>query len=219
MKKLKVFPALLVCLMVMVLMSCNDRTTVESPPPITGTVTIIGTPQVGQTLRANTNNLGGRGTISYQWMRGWTNIGTNSSTYVVQQADIGSAIRVIVTRSDNPGSITSAPTAVVTPSAFDIETWRFTVSWGGISGTPTFPGPFDHLADTFLTEAEWNTIEPHIILVNSNSNMSWFDIENIGLWSATEREMLRDHLEWDEMATFFWVDINYRYNWLRVIKN
>jgi len=62
---------------------------------------------VGQTLSANTGSLGGNGIISYQWKRGTTGIGTNSSTYVVQSADAGFTITVTVTRTGYTGSVTS----------------------------------------------------------------------------------------------------------------
>jgi len=99
-----------------------DRAGIESEPQmvtlatlplLTGTVSIIGTPDVGQTLTANTDELEGSGDISFQWRRGTTNIGTNSSTYVVQNADADSAITVIITRAGNSGSITSGPIAVL----------------------------------------------------------------------------------------------------------
>jgi len=95
-------------------------------PPLTGNVSITGTAQVGQTLTANVNDLDGSGTISYQWMRGTTNIGTNNSNYILQEADVGSTITVTVTRSGNSGSVTSSPTAIViatnqTPVASDFD--------------------------------------------------------------------------------------------------
>ena len=84
-------------------------------PALTGTVTITGTAQVGQTLTANTGSLGGSGTITYQWnWAGSRNIGTNSNTYIVQTADVGSTITVTVTRADNSGSVTSNPTETIT---------------------------------------------------------------------------------------------------------
>ena len=82
-------------------------------PELTGTVSIIGTAQVGQTLTADTSALGGTGTITFQWLRGATVIGTNSGTYIVQTADLGHAITVTVTRSGNAGSVASDPTAPV----------------------------------------------------------------------------------------------------------
>jgi formylglycine-generating enzyme required for sulfatase activity len=67
-------------------------------------------------LTANTDSLGGSGAISYEWKRGGTTaIGTNSSTYIVQAADLGFTITVTVTRSGNSGSVASDPTAAVTP--------------------------------------------------------------------------------------------------------
>jgi len=87
----------------------------EEPLQLTGTVSISGTAEVGQTLRANTTNLNGSGTIFYQWKRGGTAIyGETDSTYVVQTADVGSTITVTVTRSENYGSVTSAQTITVT---------------------------------------------------------------------------------------------------------
>jgi len=100
-------------------------------PPLTGTVTITGTPQEGQTLTADTSALDGTGDISFQWRRGDTNVGTNSITYIAQPVDIGHTITVTVTRTGNSGSVTSAPTSPITASPYPPLTG--TVS---ISGTP-----------------------------------------------------------------------------------
>ncbi|MCL2804850.1 MAG: SUMF1/EgtB/PvdO family nonheme iron enzyme [Treponema sp.] len=88
--------------------SCDDDIST-----LTGTVVITGNAQVGQTLTANTDDLDGSGTISYQWRRGSAGIGTNSSTYTVQSADVGSAITVTVTRNNYTGNVSSEPTAIV----------------------------------------------------------------------------------------------------------
>jgi len=82
-------------------------------PALTGTVSITGLAEAGQTLTANTDSLTGSGAISYQWKRGGSEIGTDSSTYTVQTADIGATITVTVTRAGYLGNITSAPTAAV----------------------------------------------------------------------------------------------------------
>jgi len=81
--------------------------------PLTGTVSITGTTQVGQILTANIANLSGSGTISYEWMCGTSTVGTNSSTYIVQADDVGSVITVTVTRTNNLGSVTSNQTGIV----------------------------------------------------------------------------------------------------------
>jgi len=80
-------------------------------PPLPGTVSITGYAEVGETLTADIDDLGGTGTIVFQWMRGDTNIaGATGSTYTVQLADAGYPISVRVTRTGNFGSVTSAPT-------------------------------------------------------------------------------------------------------------
>jgi len=84
-------------------------------PPLTGTLSVTGIPLVGQTLTANTANLGGRGDIAFQWMRGTDEIaGATASTYTLQAADMGYAISVRVSRDGFTGFVESDPTAVVT---------------------------------------------------------------------------------------------------------
>jgi hypothetical protein len=95
-------------------------TNVNDPP--TGSVTIDNmTPAEGDLLTAS-NTLadadGLSGPISYQWQRNGVAIaGATASTYTTMQADVGSAISVIASYTDNQGtaeSVSSAPTAVVT---------------------------------------------------------------------------------------------------------
>jgi hypothetical protein len=83
---------------------------------------------VGETIAADTANLGGNGTISYQWNKGGTEASTtpipdaNSGTYTVQIADAGSVITVTVTRAGCSGGVTSLATGTVnlqTPVASD----------------------------------------------------------------------------------------------------
>ena len=90
-------------------------------PALGGTVTITGAstpnPKIGDTLTADTTSLSYNGatpgTLSYQWKAGGVDVGTNSSTYIVQTADYNKTITVTVTSSNNSGSVTSAATAAV----------------------------------------------------------------------------------------------------------
>jgi hypothetical protein len=97
-------------------------------PALTGTVTVTGTAEVGQTLTANTASLGGSGTVSYQWKRG-TSADTGghtaipsatNSTYTLQTDDSGRYISVTVTRADNSGSVSSAAAGPVSAAAFTV---------------------------------------------------------------------------------------------------
>jgi hypothetical protein len=93
-----------------------STSTATVPQP---TVTVSGNAIVGQTLTATVNNLGGTGALTYQWRRDGTNIsGATGSTYIVQSADAGLPITVVVTRSGITGSITSAPVAPIIQLAF-----------------------------------------------------------------------------------------------------
>ena len=95
----------------------------------TGAPTVTGTAEVDQTLRADTSGIrdnDGLTNVSYtyQWIRveGGTESDiaeATSSTYTLVADDEGKTIKVKVTftdDADNPETLTSAPTAVVTPT-------------------------------------------------------------------------------------------------------
>jgi hypothetical protein len=107
---------------------------------LSGTVSITGIAQTGQTLTANTDSLGGSGTISYQWMRDEiTNIGTDSDTYVVQFDDEESTITVTVTRSGNSGSVTSSAIAIPIGGT-EANPYRLTQNVWMDGNIPAYPG-------------------------------------------------------------------------------
>ncbi len=83
------------------------------PTGLTGTVTISGTPQYGATLTATYGSGNNTGTLSYQWKRGGTNIGTNSDTYTLVKDDINKTLTCEVTSTEEVGSVTSDATATV----------------------------------------------------------------------------------------------------------
>jgi len=75
---------------------------------------ISGTATVGSTLTATMGNwTGAPGTYAYQWRRGTTNVGTNSSTYVVQAGDTGASITCVVTATNAAGSTTAPPSNAI----------------------------------------------------------------------------------------------------------
>ncbi len=97
--------------------------------PATGLPTITGTPQVGQTLTADTSGIADEdglvnATLSYRWYR-WlggsyteTIKGTTGPTYKLTAEDAGKAVQVRVSFTDNMGNpelLTSAWTATVQP--------------------------------------------------------------------------------------------------------
>ena len=90
----------------------DDQTTAENVTATTattvtnvndvGSVAITGTATQGQTLTATVSDDDGvPGSITYQWKRGSTTIGTNSATYVLVQADVGSTITVNAQYADD----------------------------------------------------------------------------------------------------------------------
>ena len=103
--------------------------------PLTGAVTINGFARAGSALTANTNNLFGTGTISYQWQKGDTANGTftdisdaTASTYTPVTADVGKFLRVSVSRAGNTGNITSNAAGPVDAAPSETESINGTVT-------------------------------------------------------------------------------------------
>jgi len=75
---------------------------------LTGLVTITGNAVFGETLTADVSALASSvelGTVTYQWKRGSTNIGTNAATYTIGQADVGQTISVTVSTANTQGEV------------------------------------------------------------------------------------------------------------------
>ena len=90
--------------------------------PATGAPSISGTPEVGQTLTADTTGIADadglvNATFAYQWIRADADIdGATGSTYELQDSDVGTTIKVRVRFTDDAGhseSLTSAATGEV----------------------------------------------------------------------------------------------------------
>lgn len=83
-------------------------------PLLTGTANITGSPVFGQTLTASLTGSNNTGTLSYQWVRGSSDIvSATGSTYTLVQADIGYQITVKINSSFETGTVTGAPTSAV----------------------------------------------------------------------------------------------------------
>jgi len=141
--------------------NCKEADTELSQ--LTGAVSIAGTAQVEQTLTADTGRLDGSGEISYQWKRnGTAKIGGGSSSYVIEETAIGSFITLTVTRSGYSGSVTSAPTAVVTDASFLILGGIVSISCTAIVGQIfTADNLYKRCAEYASSPppADWNGVE------------------------------------------------------------
>ena len=103
----------------------------------TGTPTISGTAQVGETLTVDTSGIADEDglenvSFSYQWLADGTAIqGATNWTYTLIEADEGKAITVQVSFTDDAGNdetLTSEPTAVVAPKPNTTATGAPTIS-------------------------------------------------------------------------------------------
>lgn len=116
--------------------------TPAEPPPLTGTVRIIGSQEAGTTLTVDTSGLRGYGTISYQWRRNSTNIpGETASSYTVKAADTGSTITVRVSRDGYSGfvdgSIDPVLTGIVTITGTPRQGMTLTADTSELGGSGT----------------------------------------------------------------------------------
>jgi len=106
-------------------------------PPLTGSVSISGTANVGETLTADIEALGGSGKISFQWRLNGNNInGANGSSYIVPPSDEGSTLTVSAARADNSGEVVSkATTAIIQPVSEIINLPSYTEAGGQLQLT------------------------------------------------------------------------------------
>jgi hypothetical protein len=90
----------------------SEKTTISTSSGLTGTAVITGTAQSGKTLTGSLSGSNATGTINYVWQRGGSTVGTGT-TYLLGSADVGQVITLLVTTSEQTGSL-SAATATVT---------------------------------------------------------------------------------------------------------
>jgi hypothetical protein len=194
MKKNTFLHCSLIIVLCSLIMACGDKggggsaTPPSADPALTGTVSISGTAEVGETLTAVTSALGGSGTISYQWKRNTssgttTNIGTNSGTYPIVQADTGFTITVTVTRAGYTGSKTSEATAIVIDP--DAPPLTGTVS---ISGTAevdaTLTAVITELGGEGTINYQWKRNPSSGTAVNIGTNLSTYVVVSADIGST-----------------------------------
>ncbi|MGK7868515.1 beta strand repeat-containing protein [Falsiroseomonas sp. E2-1-a20] len=126
----------------------------------TGAVTITGTPAEGEILTAS-NALAdedGMGTVTYQWRADGTDIaGANSATFTLTAAQLGSAITVLASYTDQQGTdeaVASLPTPVAAPPP--VPFFQFTMTETDVAGQTqavAYAGPVAGLTYAFTGSA------------------------------------------------------------------
>ncbi len=131
--------------------------------PATGAPTIGGTPQVDQTLTADTANIADEDGLtnvsySYQWIAGGSEIaGATGSSYTLTSSEEGQTVQVRVTftdDADNEETLTSAPTVEVQQGS---NAWSATMTVetrDGYTGYSYWGDP--QLGALSETEVEWD---------------------------------------------------------------
>ena len=123
----------------------NATSAVVAVPLNTVAPAVTGTATNGQTLTSSTGTWTGTATISfaYQWKRGGTNVGSNSTTYALVDADVGSAMSCVVTGTNGQGSATgtSNSTGAIAARAPSAPTGVSASATGSTTATVSFtPG-------------------------------------------------------------------------------
>jgi len=90
----------------------SEKTTISTSAGLSGTAVITGTAQSGKTLTGSLSGSNASGTINYVWQRGGSTVGTGT-TYLLGSADVGQVITLLVTTSDQTGSLSAATAAVL----------------------------------------------------------------------------------------------------------
>ncbi|MDR0909228.1 MAG: hypothetical protein LBM77_05620 [Spirochaetaceae bacterium] len=146
----------------------SSPTTVVLARVLSGSVSILGNPIVGSTLTADTSQLSGTGTITYQWMQGEdTTVGTGGNTYVPVEGDIGKTIKVQVSRVDYDGTVESSPTTAVL-AATKILSGSVIISGNPIVGS-TLTADTSQLSGTGTITYQWIQGESSLIGTGTSS--------------------------------------------------
>ncbi len=106
-----------------------------------GAPSVTGTPTEDQVLSADTSTISdadGLGSFNYQWQRNGVNIaGATAGTYLLDDADVGTNIRVVVSYTDVQGTAESLTTAAVGPVANVNDAPVITSNGGGAAASPS----------------------------------------------------------------------------------
>jgi hypothetical protein len=86
-------------------------------PVSTAAPTVSGGTTIGSVLTSTPGSWTNSPTFAYQWVRGTTNVGTNSSTYTTQASDGGGVMTCVVTATANGLSASATSSNSVTVSA------------------------------------------------------------------------------------------------------
>jgi len=159
----------------------------------TGSVIISGTPIENQTLTADTSGLADiddLGTFSYQWKRAGANVGSNSPSYTLVSADIGSTITLTVSYTDGGGtleSITSEATAMVA-GAVDTDGDGVPDSQDVFPDDPAETTDLDNdgVGDNADTDRDDDTVR-NIYDAFPDDATEWQDIDGDGFGDNTDR--------------------------------
>ena len=156
----------------------------DPPPPpanspATGAPAITGTARVGETLTADTSGIADadgltNASFSYQWLADGSGIsGATGSTYAPASADVGKAVKVRVSFTDDAGhaeTLTSAATAAVAANPPEVTAVAITSDPGsdgtyGLGDVITISVTFDEAVDVTgapriaidMDPADWGT--------------------------------------------------------------
>jgi alpha-tubulin suppressor-like RCC1 family protein len=137
--------------------SNSITTSAASSPPVNTVAPVVsGTASFGSTLSTTNGTWTGTATITftYQWQRAGSNIGSaTNSTYTLVAADVGNAIRCVVTGTNGVGnsSANSNATSAVVAIAPGAPTIGSATATGATTATVAFTAPASNGGATITT--------------------------------------------------------------------
>lgn len=154
--------------------SSNSVSAVNAIAPVNTVAPVItGTAVVGQTLSSTTGTWTGIPipTYSYQWKRGATNIGTNSSTYTLVQADAGntSNITCVVTATNTAGSANATSNTISQILDADVNSYNNRVTTAGGALSTTELNAVNTLAIQMKVNDLWNRMKAIYPMVGASA--------------------------------------------------
>lgn len=145
----------------------------KAAPAVANTVppVVSGTRVVDQVLSCGTGTWTGSPTLTYQWQRDGVDIsGQTANTYTLVTADIGHAVRCVVTGTVAPTTVSANSNTlsiVADIVAADVKFW--TASGSGLGGSPSeaIPAPTAVYDSVTHTEAQLGDVEYRLIYLKN----------------------------------------------------
>ena len=160
------------------IITADNYTPVNTVAPVQTAITALVVGDVTNTDNGTWTN--SPSSFSYQWKRGATNIGTNSNTYAVVQADAGQNITCVVTATNAVGSGNATSNSLYT---YDFNAYSFVNT--AIITNSTEQTAINDLVIGLKSDSLWTSMLAIYPFVGGTSTSCKYNLKNTATFTLT----------------------------------